>query len=72
MEFENLTIEKLEALKIIYKLELNSVDRIIEELLDLSLSSEIQSIHNSVISLKKSYEDDLEKINEKLKKKPKT
>ena len=66
MEFDNLTIEELKALKSIYKFELKSIDRIIQELLDLSLSSEIESIHNSVLLLKKSYEDDLEKIYEKI------
>ena len=66
MEFYNLTIEELKALKSIYKFELKSIDRIIQELLDLSLSSEIESIHNSVLLLKKSYEDDLEKIYEKI------
>ena len=63
MEFDNLTIEELKALKSIYKFELKSIDRIIQELLDLS---EIESIHNSVLLLKKSYEDDLEKIYEKI------
>ena len=66
MEFDNLSIEALKALKSIYKFELKSIDRIIQELLDLSLSSEIESIHNSVLLLKKSYEDDLEKIYEKI------
>ena len=66
MEFDNLDVEGLKALKTMYQIELNSVDRIIEELLDLTLSSKIDSIHNSVISLKKCYEDDLYKINEKL------
>ena len=66
MEFENLTVEELNDLKSLYLCELKSVDIIEEELENLSLSCLIQSIYDSVKTLRESYEDDLEKINEKI------